>query len=97
MNYLSIYSAGLSEDTKIDVNFSHLNLLSTALVPPSDQPLNGTIQEECQELRDEQQKLVSGNYFVTDCHWYLFAHVKQLDGFLLLALLLSKNCEAIEL
>ena len=82
MNYLSIYSAGLSEDTKIDVNFSHLNLLSTALVPPSDQPLNGTIQEE---LRDKQQKLVSGNYFVTDCHWYLFAYVKQLDGFLLLA------------
>ena len=82
MNYLSIYSAGLSEDTKIDVNLSHLNLLSTALVPPSDQPLNGTIQEE---LRDKQQKLVSGNYFVTDCHWYLFAYVKQLDGFLLLA------------
>ena len=75
MNYLSIYSAGLSEDTKIDVNFSHLNLLSTALVPPSAQPLNGTRQEECKVLRGKQEKLVSGNYFVTDCHWYLFAHV----------------------
>ena len=68
-----------------------VKLLLTAPAPPSHQPISGTSQEECKELREELHKLVSGNNFVTDCHQYLFDYVNQLKGFLLLALQLSKN------
>ena len=78
------------------MNFSHLNLLSTASGPSLGQSLYETKQEEYQESRDEEQKLVPGNYFVTDCHWHLFAHVNQLEGFFLLALQLSKNSDVLK-